>query len=235
MENTLTALFPTKCSFCSKNVGQICPSCLFSAKQVIRSFCIVCEQASSAGKTHRHCISQNSYVPKSIYSPYKYEKIVRECIKRAKYTARLFYPLKRLSYEGSKLLSKSGASYKDFILVPIPLSKRKERSRGFNQAQIIAEVVAKQLKASVEDKLLFRVVATKVQHASTRKDRYRNIKGAFKSKNANNTKILLVDDICTSGATFFEASKALYEAGAKEVHCFSLAKKFLFKNLRSAL
>ncbi len=228
MENLLITLFPTKCQFCNKNMGAICYECILKARPVYQYFCIICEKPSIEGKTHSLCHKQGC--PSSIFSPFKYSGVIRQCIKKAKYSSRLFFPLKRFTREGMKLFSKSGISYEEHLVVPIPLSYRKYKERGFNQAEIIAEAVAKELKLNYTTRALYRSRDTTAQHANSRAERYKNLENAFIVKNpiiVAGKKILLVDDICTSGATFLTAAECLYKAGAVDVACFSLAKKFL--------
>lgn len=104
----------------------------------------------------------------------------------------------------------------------MPISARKKKDRGFNQADIIARLLSKRTKASVENSILIRVRDAASQYSLTRHARMENLKDAFtipeKAKVAN-AKFLLVDDVCTSGPTFVEAAKTLYRIGVKEVRC----------------
>jgi ComF family protein len=160
-------------------------------------------------------------------SIYEYYGKVRDCIKKSKYYSRQFMALKILSREALGLSYEWSESFNGFVCVPIPLSKEKYLNRGFNQALLIAHTLAKGHKLIVDESILIRVKGTKAQHAINRQERFKNVSGCFSApeEKVKAKKILLVDDICTTGSTFLEAAKTLYKAGAKEVKCFALSKK----------
>ena len=169
---------------------------------------------------------ENRKLPSQLISPFIYEKNVRECIRKSKYSSRLFSSLKRLSFEGVNIVYEWGYSFKDFVVVSIPVSKQREKLRGFNQADIISSMFAVRFGISVDGSILTRIKDKHAQHSLSRMDRFKNIKGSFiASEKAKGKRIVLVDDICTTGATFLEASKVLFENGALDVKCFSLSKK----------
>lgn len=122
------------------------------------------------------------------------------------------------------------------IIIPVPLHPRRLRWRGFNQAEILArhlsENIAPGLALPFETDLLERKKYTdpqmKIKNSGERK---RNIKNAFALTNSfdpqiiKNKRVLLVDDIATTGATLFECSKVLKNAGAKEVFGIVIARQ----------
>ena len=112
------------------------------------------------------------------------------------------------------------------VIIPIPMYKRKKRQRGYNQAEILAKCLGKRLQIPVDTKSLVRVRKTIPQKSLGRKEREINLKNAFKtSTNALELKkVLLVDDIYTTGVTMDEAAKVLWMAGAEEVHFLVLCK-----------
>ena len=116
----------------------------------------------------------------------------------------------------------------EHIIIPVPASPERMKKRGFNQVEIICRYLKGRFKLSVYKDVLIRVKHTKAQHKIGRKERFENIQGSFVVKNKDkikNKKVLLVDDICTTGATFLESSKVLYKAGVAQVRCFALSKK----------
>ena len=225
MDNIFNKIFPPKCLFCSSIGSVFCENCLSGCRLVKYQKCLVCDKPSLEGKTHKEC--SKSEIPTQLLSIYEYYGKVRECIKKSKYNSRQFMALKVLSREALGLLSEWPGSFNGFVCVPIPLSKERYLNRGFNQALLIALVLSKGLKLAVEESILIRVRGTKAQHAINREERFRNILDCFEvpENSAKGKKILLVDDICTTGATFLEAAKTLYKAGALEVKCFALSKK----------
>jgi ComF family protein len=180
---------------------------------------------SRYGYTHEKCLKTNS-VPKNLTCVYIYEDKVRECIRKSKYMGKEFMALKRLSFDAVNIAYEWGLDYDGYTIVPVPISKSRRKQRGFNQVDIIARSFSLRFKLKVDNSILIRVKNTKTQHGLSRVDRFRNVSGSFKvEKDISGAKILLLDDICTTGATFLTASKTLYAAGASEVRCFALSKK----------
>lgn len=112
------------------------------------------------------------------------------------------------------------------LVMPIPLSPTRMRERGYNQAQLLAEGLARQFALALSLHHLVRIRHTKNQALLSQKERWTNIRGAFKIKHSEavkNKSVLLVDDLLTTGATASEAAGVLKEAGAKTVGVFTLA------------
>ena len=113
----------------------------------------------------------------------------------------------------------------DASIIPIPLYRRRERERGYNQAMLLAQIVAKKYSFPLQTNLK-RIRETKQQVKLHRDERWANVSEAFawKSTTPPPQKIILVDDVYTTGATMMSAAETLLAAGAKEVHGFVLAK-----------
>lgn len=109
-------------------------------------------------------------------------------------------------------------------LLPVPLHKKRKRGRGYNQAAVMAEVLGRRLGVPVDTKLVYRSSTTKPQKELSRKERKINVKNAFKiSKNEiQYERVLLIDDIYTTGATLDSISEQLKAAGIKEIYCITL-------------
>lgn len=253
MEKIINAIFPPRCVFCGALGDVFCENCISNCSLLEEQRCVVCDRPSKNGETHfYHFCSKNSFqetqkyenprlkdisvskkldnpYPSQIVSPFIYEKNVRECIRMSKYSSRLFSCLKRLSFEGVNIVYEWGYSFKDFVVVPIPVSKKKEKLRGFNQADIISKIFARRFDLIVDSSVIFRVKDKQAQHSLSRTERFENIKNSFEVCKSESEiagkKFVLVDDICTTGATFLEASKVLFANGALDVKCFSLSKK----------
>ncbi|MDO8746929.1 MAG: ComF family protein, partial [Thermodesulfovibrionales bacterium] len=103
-------------------------------------------------------------------------------------------------------------------IIPVPLSKRALRERGFNQSLLMAKVISKKLKTPLYMDMLLKTKDTPQQVGLNAKERRKNLKGAFKtSGKINKLRLLLLDDVMTTGATARECSTTLMSAGAKEV------------------
>jgi ComF family protein len=151
---------------------------------------------------------------------------VAEIIKKSKYNPKSFVLLRLLSYSGAKMAAKFGFSFLDYTVVPIPVSRKREKERGFNQAEIVAKAVGKEFGLTMDNSILTRVRDTDKQFGLRKIERAQNITGAFAVKrNVTGGQFLLVDDICTTGSTLISAASALFAVGAKDVCCFALSRK----------
>jgi len=205
MEKLLNLIFPPRCVFCNTLGSAFCRGCLAKARSVFT--------------TRRVGDSLDVFVC------YAYEGVVRDCIKYAKYSARRFAALRVLAREGTARLR---SDYSDFVIVPIPLSVFKLKRRGFNQAELIARELACAFGSCCASRVLIRSRDTAAQYALGKGARRKNVEGAFAVESPGKVcgrKVLLVDDICTTGATLCAGAQALLEAGALEVYGFVLSGK----------
>ncbi len=112
-------------------------------------------------------------------------------------------------------------------LVPVPLHTKRKRQRGFNQAFILAKIIARKKNKTLITHCLVKAEHRPPQTVVEAQERGKNIKGAFVVKRAGEVKgkiILLVDDVFTTGATVKECCATLLQAGAKEVRVITLAQ-----------
>ncbi len=111
------------------------------------------------------------------------------------------------------------------IVVPVPLSKKRFRERGYNQSAYIALPVSLGIKKPITFKALYRIKETKPQFDLSPEERWQNVNGAFKTnKNIINGKnVLLIDDITTTGATINACAKSMKDAGALSVHALTVS------------
>lgn len=117
-----------------------------------------------------------------------------------------------------------------YYIVPIPISKRRRETRGFNQTELIIDALLPHLsqreKVYYKPNTLVKIKETKHQTGESRKDRLVNLHNSFhvyEQYHVKDKHVLLVDDVTTTGATFLEATKTLRNAGARSVICISLA------------
>ena len=113
----------------------------------------------------------------------------------------------------------------DYI-VPVPMTKKSVRRRGYNQVEILAEGLAELLGAEFRNDILFKIYETEKQHGISYILRKGNLTGVFdvpEPEKVRGKSVLLCDDISTSGETFNECAKMLWLADASEICCISLA------------
>jgi ComF family protein len=110
-------------------------------------------------------------------------------------------------------------------LVPVPLHPSRQRARGFNQAELLARELGRWVKIPTENRWLARVKDTPSQAGLTPVQRVENVRGAFAAATKLDTaRILLLDDVCTTGATVNACARALKHAGAEQVNALTVAR-----------
>ena len=153
-----------------------------------------------------------------IHAAYVYDGPVRKLVHRLKYESvrAAAVPLAK-----QMVFLPSG---EEELIVPVPTDPRRERLRGFNQSALLAEHIAKELGMPME-KALTRVEARRPQTGLPLCERRANLVGCMTASRAvRGKRVLLVDDVCTSGATVCEAARALREAGVVSVGVFAAAR-----------
>jgi ComF family protein len=113
------------------------------------------------------------------------------------------------------------------LLVPVPLHPTRLRAREFNQSLLLADQLGRHLKRPVSATVLVRVLATDPQTTLSRQERLRNLRQAFAVRNAEalaGRRVLLIDDVFTTGTTLNECAKTLRKGGALSVSALTLAR-----------
>ena len=115
-------------------------------------------------------------------------------------------------------------SWQPDALIPVPLHKSRMRKRGFNQAALVAERMGERLGIPVEEKLLIRVKKTSPQKELNDSARRENLKNAFQlcGNDVKLKRVVLIDDIYTTGSTLDAAAAALLAAGVEKVYFLSI-------------
>jgi ComF family protein len=109
-------------------------------------------------------------------------------------------------------------------IIPVPLHKTRRRERGYNQSEEIARALAKSLNLSLRSELLLRLRHTSTQTKKTRTEREENMQNAFSCPfQLKDEKVLLVDDVITTGSTVEACIRSLRQAGAGSVDVFAIA------------
>lgn len=211
ISNMLDLLFPPRCVGCRRRGALLCAVC--------RSCCRTVPAAANAEQHQR----LDSPFLVSTAGAYIFEGALREAIHHLKYNgkARVAEPLGELL--ASYLLTQSLAVE---AIVPVPLHPERLRKRGFNQAQLLAAQLARQARLPLLAKEVVRVRQTAQQADLSRQERRTNVQDAFvwSGAAAPPARVLVVDDVLTTGATVEAVAAALCRAGAREVHALALAR-----------
>lgn len=235
--NLLDLIFPKRCINCKKTGHYICQNCFTYLSFDAKSLCLVCGRPSFNNLTHPIC--KKIYSIDGCFSAIAYNKIAQKLIfnfKYKPYLTDLKTFLSDLFYESiiqNENFIKQIANGK-WLMVPIPLSKSKLKTRGYNQSEILAIALSKKFNLSAGSQifstqdLLSRIKNTKNQFKLSKSDREENIKNAFEILNRKssiiNYNIFLVDDIVTTGSTLKEAANVLKRNGANKVFGLTLAR-----------
>ena len=196
------------------------PKFCFSCQREGEYLCLDCQATLEISGIHQKEKLSNL---NDLYFATDYQKpLVKNLIQRFKYEPfikELAKPLTSLIIEHFQLLDQK-PDFSDFVLIPVPLEKKKLKWRGFNQAEEIGKELSKFFRISLLNNVLAKIKETPAQVDLSEEERKENIRNAFSIKNGGQIlgrKILLVDDIYTTGSTLTECAKVLKEAGAKEI------------------
>ena len=228
--NFLDLLFPKRCLGCGKWGRYICSSCRKTIHPIPYLKCPVCEKPAIDGMTHPRC--KTKYSLDGLTSFFRYDGIIKKAIKQIKY--RYTYDV---AHELIQCIPPSSLEFfhKSYFVnlnsefVPIPLHKSRFNFRGFNQAEIIAQILGKRLNIPVYTTILMRTKKTVPQVEMKDKDkRLTNMKDVFSIHTSYllplTSGILLVDDVFTTGATLRSAASVLKHNGVKFVWGITIAQ-----------
>ena len=219
----LDILFPKFCLNCEREGNYLCQDCFYLIDILDRQYCPFCfpPKITLDGKTCESC--KRTKKLKGLFCAASYENfIVKKTINRFKYRPYLkdLAPILASLIITYLIKLNKLSDFGDFSLVPIPLHKRKLKLRGYNQAEELAKEISTILKIPVLSNVLLKIKNTPAQVELKKEERRENIKNAFLCKDPamiKNKKILLVDDVFTTGATMEECALVLRNSGAKEV------------------
>lgn len=210
IESLISLVAPHKCLSCQEEGRILCLAC--AQTLVIRppSRCYRCHQATSLYKVCGGC--RKSSLLSNVWVAAEYEDIPKKLVYRLK-----FDRAKAAAEVISSLIDENLPQLPDGTIVThVPTASKRIRARGYDQSRLIAVSLARRRKMEYRS-LLVRHGSTR-QVGSDRKTRSKQLKGAFSvKKNVNFSKILLIDDVLTTGATIEYAAKTLKQAGAVDV------------------
>jgi len=215
----LDLFFPNKCLGCGKYGEIICFDCAKEISIIKTTTCPECGRISHSGQYCRSCKSNHRNIAlKGIIVGAHYDSgPLKEMIHHFKYSGYLSLSEQLAEIICNQLSNISGV--KEFVVVPVPLYISRKNRRGFNQSELLARYISSRFNISGCDALI-RTRDTRPQIGLPRAKRLNNLEGAFSCQDIEfvfGRKILLIDDVTTTGATLNECAKALKDTGAKEV------------------
>jgi competence protein ComFC len=232
----LELIWPRRCHVCYTIFNKttlafdqyLCSLCAEKLIERPLSLCSICGQKRQGSLAFCKRCLRNKPSFDQIHSCYQYEGVAKELIHQLKFKQRvhLASTLGQLMIKQAHFVDKSFFGDCD-LLLPIPLHPTRKREREFNQAQLLAQYIGKQIKKPLRTDILYRTKNTLPQADLNRTKRWNNIKNAFTLTSLNTLKdksVLLIDDVVTTTATIQEASTVLKKGGARNIRVLSFAK-----------
>jgi len=207
----INLIFPNVCGICDNICREsLCKKCKIKLNNIVQN---------KIDKYTDRNFEKHLYI-------FKYEGIIKEKLINFKFNEKPYIYKVFINFLiKNKKICRFLKSYD--IIIPVPIHYNRKVTRGYNQSALIAKDLAKNLNVRYEDKILFKRVNNKPQSTKNKEDRKENVIGVYYTKNEYkllNQKVLLLDDIYTTGSTVNECAKVLKIAGAKKVDIITIAK-----------
>jgi len=229
LQEILNFFFPLFCLTCRKplkadNTRRVCPECWGKIKMIRPPLCQRCGRAMEREFGTCWSCKGKKFSFDRVWAVGRYDGILKELIHKFKFQDReyLYRPLGELM---ARYLADT-INQKIDLVTSVPMSKERLRERGYNQASLLAGVIARETGIMFKDKLLYRQRRTRPQYRLSSEERKENLRGAFtliQKQDVREQTVLVVDDIFTTGATIEECALTLKRGGAKRVYALVLA------------
>lgn len=222
LHHFLNLLYPRHCPVCHKILKDqkrlICPACAGKLQAIRSPYCLKCGRPV---KEEEECCAdcrKRSHVFTEGRGIFLYDEKMKESLMRYKYHGHReygdFYAAAMCRYARKDILR-----WAPDVIVPIPLHRKKQRQRGFNQAEYLAERISTFYGIPAACRLLKKTKATRSQKKLSASERRSNLKGAFYAEGELHGKtVLLIDDVYTTGSTMDAAAECLREKGAGKIY-----------------
>ena len=231
-QQAIDFLLPPRCFGCGVGIeqqGSLCADCWSGLHFITRPFCTICgypfEYDAGDGTLCSACLSQEPPF-QSARAVFRYDDGSKHLILSFKHGdktdgARAFGQL--LYRAASDILQRTDR------IIPVPLHRWRLFERRFNQSALIGQSLSRLTGLPLDTDHLIRHRSTESQGGLNRRQRHRNVQGAFKVRNGtvkpyHGQTVVLVDDVYTTGATVSACARALLKAGAAEIHVLTLAR-----------
>lgn len=221
-ERILWIFFTNKCRYCGEILDKdeiLCKDCSENLPVIKGEKCKYCGAEKSRCDCKKHKLGFDG-----ITAPFYYDGSIKKCISRFKFGNKLVSGAVLAEDMAGAVKEDFGDKKFDFICF-VPFSKIQKLKRNYNQSEILAENLSKELNIPLHN-VLVKLFETKAQHKMSSRKRKGNVFGVYDVKNGANVKgktILLVDDVKTSGSTLDDCAWILKIRGASEVYCVTAA------------
>ncbi len=216
----LNLLFPPRCAICRREGEWFCAACRAQVELIAPPICERCGRPMTS-PTCPFCLESPLQID-GMRAVAFFDGVMRQAIHRFKYQRR-----PELAHPFGSMLSDylTAQSFAVDLLVPVPLHTKRERARGYNQAALLARETALQQKLALWYNVVERTRDTPPQVGLDARARRENVRDAFEaSEQIAGARILLIDDVCTTGATMNSCAIALKRRGAATVWGLALAR-----------
>lgn len=227
--NLLQLLFPITCLGCACRGGWLCPACWRELARSEPQHCIGCGRDDPTGQTCIHCQERWGALRGSWFAGSYQTPLLKQAIAAFKYDEikTLARPLAGLLFSLTQRpgIRKVLDRFRECVIVPAPMSRRRERRRGFNQAACLAQEYGILAGLPFSDALEKRDRETQV--GLSREERLANLQDAISVRNPLaifSKTVILVDDVVTTGATAIACATVLRQSGARAVWVLALAR-----------
>ena len=200
-------------------------NCIICGKYNKKWICDNCKKRLKKYEKYKLFIKDEAYYDKVFYC-YTYKGLIRKLLIQYKFRGKSY-----LCNFFAKMLLNCKKTYGFFsfydIIIPVPMDKQKQLIRGYNQTSLITKIIVQNTGIADGNRVIKKIKKTKTQSTLNEIQRKENVKDAFGVENTNqilNKRVIVFDDIYTTGATVNEISKVLKESGAIEVLVLVLAK-----------
>lgn len=216
------SLFPQRCAYCGKVVSVqslVCDDCSRLLPRIKGDVCKACGRE----KSFCSCRGEKYFVSQA--APFSFESVVRKGLHIFKFRNGQ-QNAKAYCLEMARTVRERYPNVEFDYVIPVPMTSKSIKKRGYNQVEILSEGVAKNLGLECLGGNLVKLYETEKQHGISYLLRKGNLTGVFDvtdPETVSGKTVLLCDDISTSGETLNECAKMLWLCGAKEIYCISLA------------
>ncbi|HTW25005.1 MAG TPA: ComF family protein [Candidatus Baltobacteraceae bacterium] len=237
LDSLAAVLFPAPCRICARTLANasripVCEACLEGFERIAEPMCVGCgrpfesEVALEAIEPKCRLCRAGFYAFDRARSFARYDDALSEAIVLLKYeeVGRLGdWFAERLA----EIVARAPADWTADVVVPVPLHRERRRERGYNQAELIARPLARRLKLKLDKRVLVRTKPRPARLVLSRTEHWKSVRGAYairEGARVDKLRVLLVDDVLTTGATLDACARALKKAGAAAVLGLTVAR-----------